>query len=229
MFHQNEVYDARRCRMKLFFLFDDIVNQILDGNIDDSFSENIKYIQNEHMARGLFEYHCIPLMIYSLYIICYETGKSDLMPYSDYVSDDFSIIFCEDICFRHLMLYSKKNTEKIRRSILDATDYCYIGENSKFNNLEMYHLIKNRFYEGVAQRLEKELLITNSMYSMSKMMGIAVKNKDIECLKLFLKKGFVFRKRDMRFLLDNYGNYMTEQVIPLLKKYAHKEASIYYE
>lgn len=29
--------------MKLLFLFDNIVNQILDDNIGDSFSEDIKY------------------------------------------------------------------------------------------------------------------------------------------------------------------------------------------
>lgn len=43
MFRQKELYDAGRYQMKLLFLFDNIVNQILDDNIGDSFSEDIKY------------------------------------------------------------------------------------------------------------------------------------------------------------------------------------------
>ena len=83
----------------------------------------------------------------------------------------------------------------------------------------MYHLIKNQFYEGVSARLDKERFFSDNIFSLSKWIAIAIKNKDIKCLKLFLEKNFRLNPKHMQYLIDNYSSYMNEQVLPILKEY----------
>lgn len=207
--------DIVEMRLPSLFYYDNIVNQILNKKIDNKLINNICNIKKAYSSPWNYnwiKHYDIPN---SLYMICIETGAAELLPHFGNRRN----WFYTTVYFPYIMLYSGKNIENVHKSILQKTEYHYEG----YCYYEMYHLIKNKFYDGIVQRLDKELLVTNSKRSMSCLMSIAVKNKDIECLKLFLERGFWFSKNDIKYLIGNCESFMNEQVIPLLKEYSNKK------
>ena len=122
------------------------------------------------------------------------------------------------------MLYSPKCTANVRKNILNALEYTYHYK----QKYEMYHLIKNQFYEGISARLDKEQLFSDNIFSLSRWITITIKNKDLRCLKLFLEKGFRLNPKHMQYLMTTCSSYMNKHVLPVLNEY-NKEAAGNYE
>lgn len=204
--------------MEMIFLFDSIVDRILEGKIDDILISMIKRLRKKFL-RETFCFN-ITDALFSLDLINLEAGtkqnEPDLDAFAEY---RYGFIgYDEATTVPHFaMLYGKSNIGNIRRNILTHIEHYYRSDGTT-NNLEMYHMIKNRFYEGVSAMLDRELIFED-MNSMSKMMGIAVRLKDIECLKLFIERGFDFLQEDKDYLVKKYNSYMNHQVIPLLNEY----------
>lgn len=192
--------------MEQLFLFDDIINRILAGTINDWLADRNKKKQLNTLDES---------RKYELYLICLERHISDFNP-------EMSDNAIYNPCYPYLLLYNEHCSANVRQNILNELEYTY----QSLHTYEIYHLIKNRFYEAIAAKLEKELLIlgdsfigSDSMYYMSSLMCIAAKNKDICCLKLFLEKGFRIREQHLKYLAAKCGDYVNEQIVPLLKEY----------
>lgn len=182
--------------MSSLFLFDDVINQILAGTITEWIADKENY--NQLYKLDMFQHN-------QLQLICLEQGIPGAIP----------VIHHKPLCapyYPYIMLYSKGNTANIRKNVLNEIEYNYLG----FHTYEFYHLIKNQVYDALDAKLEKELLFAGNMYYMSDLMTIAVKNKDIQCLKLFLEKGFRLQGRHRKYLRTICGSYMKEQILPLL-------------
>lgn len=207
--------------MDLYFLFDCIVDQILEGKTDHNLIRGIMYLRKKARKADRQEFSpWISDVFYNLAMINYEAGSGKPIAYLEPFIEDiygYSRFGQASAIPFFIMLYGKGNNANLRSNILRTIEYYYISDGSE-NILAMYHMIRNRYYEGIASMLDRESLFGN-MNSMSKLMGIAVRARDTQCLKLFAERGFVFSQTDLDYLIKRCGSYVNEQVIPLMKKY----------
>lgn len=195
------------------YRFDDILNLILNGISDDD------------EQKKLDDYICDENTGYSqkviLYIICIEkkmceTAMCIFPDMETYYYGAFDI---------SALLYSDEKRGIARQHIRNECRY-QLSLNFKYNIDILYHLMKNKCRDIISEILDIILLFKKASEdeSISQLMGIAAKNKDIETLRLFLDKGMRMNIYDIEYVKKIDEGYFFEAVLPELEKYNEEGA-----
>ncbi len=182
------------------YKFDDVVNAVLNESDDVLKSKLSEYLTDCYNTT----------FSNSLYTLCIENKRYEQAK-----------VFINAQSCLYAKLYSPAWREKTNQYISDMISYNFNGK-EEITYLIIYHLIKNRCYELLKKYLDMLKLFELRNRHTASLMGVAVKNKDTDALRLFIERGFCFNENDIEYLKNSDENYFNETVMRELEKHSGK-------
>lgn len=203
---KNQQRKYKEIKVMSFYEFDDIVDMILNYKNDKSMLD--KLMSRQETILDSFYYTD------ALRVLCEEAEINNLVFYFIGYMDHYS----------YIGLYDEKRREKTKLFIRDLLTYNFDGGDDQIYIL-IYHIMKNKCYELLGMCLDRFIAMGIDSCSTARLMGLAVKLKDTEALRMFLERGFSLNSRDVSYLKKSDEAYWEETVMRLIKEYSEKSGS----
>ena len=203
---KNQQRKYKEIKVMSFYEFDDIVDMILNYKNDKSMLDKI--MSRQETILDSFYYTD------ALRVLCEEAEINNLVFYFIGYMAHYS----------YIGLYDEKRREKTKLFIRDLLTYNFDGGDDQIYIL-IYHIMKNKCYELLGMCLDRFMAMGIDSCSTARLMGLAVKLKDTEALRMFLDRGFSLNSHDVSYLKKSDRAYWEETVMRLIKEYSEKSGS----